>query len=122
MLMHVVLWGLQSPLGGAPATGGAIAAAGSAWAAWAAWHLRPGRPPRLLDEGPFRFGRNPQYLGMAVALFGAAAAIGSLTLALSAAAFVIAVQRLHIPREEAALRQAFGGWYSDYRATVRRWL
>lgn len=122
LLLHAALWGLQAPLGSAPLGGGFIAGAGLAWALWAAWHLRSSRPPRLLDEGPFRFGRNPLYLGIAVALAGVAAALGSPPLALAAGAFVLAVQRLHIPREEAALRRAFGGWYSDYCASVRRWL
>lgn len=122
LLLHVLLWGVQAPLGRTPAGGGALAAAGLAWAAWAAWQLRPGRPPRLLDEGPFRYGRNPLYLGIAVALVGAAAALGSPPLVLAAGVFAVLMQRLHIPHEEAALRRAFGGWYSDYCASVRRWL
>jgi protein-S-isoprenylcysteine O-methyltransferase Ste14 len=39
-----------------------------------------------------------------------------------AVAFAAIVRRVHIPFEEAQLRRAFGGWYSDYAATVRRWL
>jgi protein-S-isoprenylcysteine O-methyltransferase Ste14 len=32
------------------------------------------------------------------------------------------VAAVHVPHEEAALRRAFGGWYSDYAARVRRWI
>jgi protein-S-isoprenylcysteine O-methyltransferase Ste14 len=38
----------------------------------------------------------------------------------AAAALAVVVQRVHIPHEEAQLQHAFGGWYSDYAARVRR--
>lgn len=130
LAMHAVLLGAAAPLGRAPLAGGLIAAAGIGWMLWAAWAFRAagttilptGEPSVLVEEGPFRFGRNPMYLGIAVALLGAALALGVPVLALGAAVFAWVVQRVHIPYEEARLRQRFGGWYADYQAEVRRWV
>ena len=104
--------------------------AGIGWAMWAAWQLRrAGAPVRpgaaagvLVEEGPFRFGRNPMYLGMTVSMLGLALKLGAPTLVAAAAAFAAIVHLVHIPHEESQLRAAFGGWYSDYAASVRRWL
>ncbi len=112
-------------------SGAALALLGLLWAAWAALTLaqahrqagtRRGMPPRLVDEGPFRWGRHPMYLGAALALVGFALALAWPWLLVAALAFVAAVQRWRIPHEEQQLRRAFGGWYSDYASSVRPWL
>ncbi|MFO1217806.1 MAG: methyltransferase [Burkholderiaceae bacterium] len=121
LLTHVAIWGAGAPLGRAPWGGLAIAVLGVAWMAWAGWHLRAAGRLRFVDDGPYRFGRNPMHLGTAVAVLGLAAMLGAPSLVLAAAAFAAIVQRVHIPHEEAQLRAAFGGWYSDYAASVRRW-
>lgn len=130
VLGHVLMHGLASPLGRAPVAGAALAGAGWAWMAWARTCLRAaGTPvqasatPRLLvDHGPFALGRHPMYLGLAAAMSGLALAGGLPLMALAAAAFLALVAHVHVPHEEAALRRAFGGWYSDYAAQVRRWI
>lgn len=127
---HIALWGPMAPFGRLLWAGVAIEALGLAWMLWAAWHLRAAgtsirpseRPRRLVDDGPFRFGRNPMLLGMTVSMLGLALKFGAPTLVAAAAAFALIMHRVHIPREEAQLRAAFGGWYSDYAASVRRWL
>jgi len=127
---HGLLFGLAAPLGRAPWAGGAIAAAGLGWMLWAAWTfrraattLRPtGLPGVLVEEGPYRFGRNPMYLGMVAALLGLALALGVPALVAAAVAFVTVLDRARIPFEEATLKRSFGGWYSDYTAHVRRWI
>jgi len=121
---------VAAPFGQAPLAGAALAAAGVAWVAWAracfrnaGTPVRPADAPRVLvDHGPFAFGRNPMYLGIAAGLSGGALALGVPLLALAAAAFLGVVARVHVPHEEAALKRAFGGWYSDYAAQVRRWI
>ncbi|MBI5255654.1 MAG: isoprenylcysteine carboxylmethyltransferase family protein [Burkholderiales bacterium] len=127
--LHLALWGTAAPLGRWPVAGTALVLAGLGWMVWAAWCLRQartplrptGRPRVLVDEGPYRFGRHPMYLGMTAAIVGAALALGSPLLMLAALAFASIVARVHVPHEEQRLRQVFGGWYSDYAASVRRW-
>ena len=110
--------------------GAALASAGLAWTAWAAWQLRaagaplaPQAAPRVLvEEGPYRFSRNPMVLGLAATLAGLPIALGAPPLALLAPAYLWHARRVRIPAEEARLRQHFGGWYSDYSAQVRRWM
>jgi protein-S-isoprenylcysteine O-methyltransferase Ste14 len=127
---HAALWGFEAPWGRSVPGGAALLAAGLGWVLWAAWlfrradtAIRPTDAPRILvDEGPYRFGRNPMYLGMTVAMLGIGLALGSPFMAAAAIAFAAVVHRVHIPFEEAQLQRAFGGWYIDYAATVRRWL
>lgn len=130
LIGHLAIWGPNAPFGRTPWGGAALEAIGLGWMLWAWWRFRVAgtpirptdRPLRFVDDGPFRFGRNPMYLGIVVSMLGLALKLGVPTLALAAAAFAAIVQRVHIPHEEARLREAFGGWYSDYAASVRRWL
>ncbi|HSB21933.1 MAG TPA: isoprenylcysteine carboxylmethyltransferase family protein, partial [Burkholderiaceae bacterium] len=122
--------GLSAPLGRSPIGGALLMACGFAWMAWAwllfrraATPVRPtAQPAMLVDDGPYRFGRNPMYLGMTLMLIGMGVASGVPFIAIAALAFVAVVSTVHIPHEEAQLQRAFGGWYSDYAASVRRWL
>lgn len=127
---HALVLRLAAPAGRAPLAGALLAAGGLGWMLWAAWSfrraettLRPlGLPAVLVEDGPYRVGRNPMYLGMALAMAGLAVALGAPTLLLATGAFVAIVGRFHVRHEEAVLRATFGGWYSDYAARVRRWL
>ena len=82
----------------------------------------PGEAPnRLVTTGPYRFTRNPMYLGLVLAYLGEQ---GMLILAwplLFLALTVGYVNWFVIPLEEASLR-AFGPAYDAYRARVRRWI
>ena len=85
--------------------------------------FNPARPATaLVIDGPYRFTRNPMYLGMACAYVGAAVASGRLWALTTLPAAVAAVDRLVIPREERHLAATFGAEYENYRARVRRWL
>ena len=76
----------------------------------------------LVTGGPYRFSRNPMYLGLVVAALGVAIWAGwPLMLAAPIAAFFTA-QFVHIPFEEAKMRRQFGAAYDAYVARVRRWL
>jgi len=105
----------------ARAAGTVAAAGGLLWAAWA-WLCLRQAGPRFVDHGPYAIGRHPMYLGLTMSLLGAAPALGLPALAVVALAFGTLLQFVIIPHEEAQLRLAFGGWYSDYAADVRRWL
>jgi protein-S-isoprenylcysteine O-methyltransferase Ste14 len=76
----------------------------------------------LVTRGPYRFTRNPMYLGMAGTLLGAAILLGSLTPFVVIPAFMAVIAERFISREEAMLEQAFGSTYLEYKAGVRRWL
>ncbi|MGH9379666.1 MAG: methyltransferase family protein [Thermoanaerobaculia bacterium] len=85
--------------------------------------ILPFRPSRsLITTGPFRFTRNPLYLGLALAYAGIALGWGMLwpLLLLPAAVWIIA--RYVIRAEEAHLEAVFGEQYRAYRRRVRRWL
>jgi len=82
----------------------------------------PGEAPnRLVTSGPYRFARNPMYLGLVLAYLGEQ---GMLALAWPLLFLVLTVGYLNwfvIPIEEDTLG-AFGPAYQAYRARVRRWI
>ena len=76
----------------------------------------------VVMHGPYRFTRNPMYLGMTVLTIGAAVWLntGWILILLVPA---LAVMRWHvIAREEAYLEEKFGEPFRDYKRRVRRWL
>lgn len=79
-------------------------------------------PPRkLVTRGPYRFVRNPMYLGAALALAGAAVLYKSIPL-LSYAILFIAITHLFVLfYEEPTLRKMFGDDYNVYCSKVGRW-
>jgi protein-S-isoprenylcysteine O-methyltransferase Ste14 len=82
----------------------------------------PFDPPReLVVRGPYRFVRNPMYIGAALALAGAAAYFQSWQLLGYAGLFLLAAHLLVIVYEEPVLRQTFGASYETYCGRVRRW-
>jgi protein-S-isoprenylcysteine O-methyltransferase Ste14 len=76
----------------------------------------------IVDTGPYRFTRNPIYLGMVLGLIGLAIALNSLWLLLTLVPFAVVIRYGVIAREEAYLERKFGDGYRRYRARVRRWL
>ena len=130
LALHALVFGFAAPFGRAPWTGALLMAAGFAWMAWAWWCLRradtpvpsTAQPVMLVDHGPYRFSRNPMYVGMVAMMLGLGVATGVPFMAIAALNFVAIVGAVHVPFEEAQMQRAFGGWYSDYSASVRRWL
>ncbi len=76
----------------------------------------------LVTSGAFRFSRNPMYLGLTLALLGAALVAGSAGSLLAAPVFMLIIESRFIRDEERMLREVFGEEYEDYRRRVRRWL
>jgi protein-S-isoprenylcysteine O-methyltransferase Ste14 len=76
----------------------------------------------IVDTGPYRFTRNPIYLGMALGLIGLAIALNSLWLLLTLVPFVLVIRYAVIAHEEAYLQRKFGDVYRRYSVRVRRWL
>jgi len=76
----------------------------------------------LITSGPYRFSRNPLYLGGNVFIFfGAALLLGS-PAALFITALHLPLVDLFIRREEKQLEQQFGEDWLRYKARVRRWI
>jgi protein-S-isoprenylcysteine O-methyltransferase Ste14 len=78
-------------------------------------------PRRLVARGPYRFVRNPMYLGAAMAMTGAAVVYASWALMVYAAVFLAITHAFVIGYEEPTLRRTFGADYDEYCATVGRW-
>ena len=76
----------------------------------------------LLTGGPYRFSRNPIYIGYVLAEVGLPLALGNLWGLTLALPFVLAMNRLVIQPEEHYLRERFPIEYGEYSARVRRWL
>jgi protein-S-isoprenylcysteine O-methyltransferase Ste14 len=76
----------------------------------------------LLTSGPYRYSRNPLYLGGNVLIFfGASLVLGS--------PMAVAITALHLPfvdlfirQEERQLEQRFGEDWLRYKRSVRRWI
>ena len=85
--------------------------------------LAPWSPPqRLVAVGPYRFSRNPMYVGVTLILIGWAALFWSLTLTVYAALVLLAFHIRVIAGEEPWLERTFGADWESYRARVPRWL
>jgi len=81
-------------------------------------------PRRLVISGPYRFVRNPMYVGMGIALLGEAIVYPNLTLVMLGLIVVLwaAVTLFIIGYEEPTLRRMFGNDYEAYCRQVRRWI
>jgi protein-S-isoprenylcysteine O-methyltransferase Ste14 len=85
--------------------------------------ILPAAPPeRLIRIGPFRWTRNPIYLGMLASYIGLALMLDVPWALLSLPIPVLILQRRLIPYEERRLRERFGAEYAAYAAHVPRWL
>ena len=78
-------------------------------------------PRRLVIRGPYRFVRNPMYIGAGLALAGAALFYASLPVLGYAGFFLLATHLFVIGYEEPALRRTFGQEYEAYCDQTRRW-
>lgn len=84
--------------------------------------LAPWSPPRhLVVSGPYRFSRNPMYVGVLLILAGWAVAFASRAVALYALAVFAAFQARIVWGEEPWLTRTHGDAWTAYEATVRRW-
>lgn len=79
-------------------------------------------PRRLVVSGPYRWARNPMYLGAVAALMGAALFYESLALAGYGILFFALAHVFVRAYEEPTLGRTFGATYDAYRHRVGRWL
>jgi protein-S-isoprenylcysteine O-methyltransferase Ste14 len=76
----------------------------------------------IVVRGPYRFTRNPMYVGLLALYVGLTVLVNSLWLLALVPVIVALVQRQVIVREEAYLEAKFGDEYRAYKGRVRRWL
>ncbi|HSK99066.1 MAG TPA: isoprenylcysteine carboxylmethyltransferase family protein [Rubrobacteraceae bacterium] len=76
----------------------------------------------IVTEGPYRFTRNPLYLGMTLIYSGIAVRANAFPAVLLLPAVLFVMQRGVIEREERYLERKFGDEYLRYKTRVRRWL
>ncbi len=105
----------------------------TAWLGLAVWALltfraagtspHPGHPTAALTfGGPYRFTRNPMYLGFVLMSVGVAFVANALWPLLTVAPAILTVRRVVIRKEEAYLTRKFGAPYEEYKKRVRRWI
>ncbi len=108
-----------------------LAAAGVVWLAVCVWQFaREGRgtlipldaPTVLVVRGPYRYVRNPMYLGVSVILLGETLAAWSSAMLAYWAGYFMLVNLFVVGYEERRLRAKFGESYRRYTRTVGRWL
>jgi protein-S-isoprenylcysteine O-methyltransferase Ste14 len=104
-------------------SGVALAAWGRVTMMRAGTNVVPTKPTlAIVTGGPFRFTRNPLYLGGLGLYLGLTLALNSLWLLLLAAPMLVVLRWGIIAPEERYLEAKFGTVYLAYKARVRRWL
>ena len=98
-----------------------------AWAivtiTWAGSNVPTNLPTTtIVESGPYRFTRNPIYLGVFLGLIGLAIAFDNLWLVIMLVPFALVIRFGVVAREEAYLERKFSDVYRGYRSRVRRWL
>ena len=83
----------------------------------------PWKPsPELILKGPYRFTRNPMYLGVTLVELGLGLAVNNLWIPLFAAPALLTVHFIAVLPEEKYLNEKFGESYKAYLSRVRRYL
>jgi len=76
----------------------------------------------IVTGGPYRFSRNPIYLGFVCTLIGLPLALGNVWGAVLSPLLIMSLYQLVIKHEEAYLEEKFKDVYTSYKSRVRRWL
>ena len=83
----------------------------------------PWKPsPELVLSGPYRFTRNPMYLGLTCIQIGLGLLLNNLWISLLAALSLSVVHFIAVVPEERYLTEKFGDSYRSYLIKVRRYL
>ena len=79
-------------------------------------------PRRFVAAGPYKYVRNPMYIGALIVLFGFGLYLHSFSVLLLPFAVLLLVHLFVIFYEEPNLRNRFGLSYQDYCRRVNRWI
>lgn len=77
---------------------------------------------QVLASGPYRFTRNPMYVGLACLQLAIGVALANGWILVAVPVVLGAVYLTAVRFEEAYLESEFGQVYLDYKQSVRRWL
>lgn len=110
--------------------GGALLTVGAVIAGWSLFLFRMARTTtvpgesslKLVTSGPYRFTRNPMYVGLVLAYLGEGELMKQIWPVLVLPLTVAYLNWIVIPVEEARLKETFPGEYERYRSRVGRWL
>ena len=110
--------------------GGVLFAVGAVIAGWSLVLFRkartttvPGRSSaELVTSGPYRFTRNPMYVGLAIAYLGEAGLLKQIWPVLLLPLTLSYLHWIVVPVEEAKLKEVFQGKYEQYSSRARRWI
>ena len=109
----------------------AVIAAGTALYVWCVWLFAivgrgtPGpwdAPRRFVAVGPYRWVRNPIYIGALLVVLGEAWLFLSVPLLVYAGIMAALFHVFVVGYEERTLRRRFGETYLEYMQTVHRWI
>jgi protein-S-isoprenylcysteine O-methyltransferase Ste14 len=78
-------------------------------------------PDRIVEAGPYRWVRNPMYLGHLIFFLGIAITLHS-WIAAAVLAFHVVWFHRRVREDEGHLRERFGDSYADYCRRVKRWI
>jgi protein-S-isoprenylcysteine O-methyltransferase Ste14 len=78
--------------------------------------------PEIISAGIYRFTRNPMYLSLGLLQAGIGVALANGWMVLLVPVAWAGIYQLAIRHEEAYLERKFGSIYTDYKASVRRWI
>jgi protein-S-isoprenylcysteine O-methyltransferase Ste14 len=115
---------VESPLGWGLLVAGVLLALSAAYLFRRAGTTpNPTKPTSaLVMWGPYRFTRNPMYVGMATLYVGGTLLLNDPWPLAFLPVILALVRRRVIAREEAYLERKFGDEYRAYKARVRRWI
>lgn len=86
-------------------------------------NINPARPTTaLVADGPYRFTRNPMYVGAAAFYAGVALLFASLWALIFLVPVLVIIRYLVIAKEEQYLLDKFGDEYRRFTGLVRRWI
>jgi protein-S-isoprenylcysteine O-methyltransferase Ste14 len=110
--------------------GGCLIAAGVALSAAVMYHFGRADTPvtpwsetrRLVVSGPYRFSRNPDYVGQTLITGGLGLLLDLPWVVVALVPALVLVRYGVIAREERYLEQRFGADYREFRSRIRRWL
>jgi protein-S-isoprenylcysteine O-methyltransferase Ste14 len=111
-------------------TGWTLAVLGVALAWWGSETFRRAKTPvypafpatRIVTNGPYRFTRNPMYVGLTLLYAGVSLVLNQEWPLLLLPIVLILLHKQVIEREERYLSEAFAEEYGAYRKRVRRWI